>query len=198
MEFFKRFTKPRTNVSLNVPKSSFALGEDVKGTITVESNEEINVKQIRLKLWCRESKKKTRTERDEEGRETQSAYWDSAILFSHSPKVSGSFTLASGSKNDYPFCVNIPASGRESYYSIDAYVKWYLEAVVDVERRRSPSSGVYEVQIIKPSAMPTMPTILKEKEIITREVVMIQCAYCKGLMPQTSVFCPNCGARRRS
>ena len=35
------------------------------------------------------------------------------------------------------------------------------------------------------------------KEII-REVVLIPCSYCSGLMPQTSVFCPNCGARRRS
>jgi hypothetical protein len=195
MGFFKRFTKPRTNVSLHVSKSSFALGEDVKGTITVESNEEINVKQIRLKLWCRESKKKTRIERDEEGRETQSAYWDSAILFSHSPKMSGSFHLASGSKNEYPFIVNIPAGGRESYYSIDGNVKWFLEAVVDVEGRRSPSSGVYEVQIIKPSAV---PAIVKEKEVVTREVVLIPCAYCGGLMPQTSTFCPNCGARRKS
>ncbi len=37
---------------------------------------------------------------------------------------------------------------------------------------------------------------VKETEVITREVVMIHCAYCKGLMPQTSTFCPNCGARR--
>jgi hypothetical protein len=36
---------------------------------------------------------------------------------------------------------------------------------------------------------------IKEKEVI-REVVMIPCKYCRGFMPQTSVFCPNCGARR--
>lgn len=34
------------------------------------------------------------------------------------------------------------------------------------------------------------------KEVITREVVLIPCNYCQSLMPQTSVFCPNCGARR--
>jgi hypothetical protein len=34
------------------------------------------------------------------------------------------------------------------------------------------------------------------KETIIKEVVMIPCKYCSGLMPQTSVFCPNCGARR--
>lgn len=36
------------------------------------------------------------------------------------------------------------------------------------------------------------------REVITREVVMISCPYCNGLMPQTSVFCPNCGASRKS
>jgi hypothetical protein len=36
---------------------------------------------------------------------------------------------------------------------------------------------------------------IKEKEVI-REVVLIPCKFCGCLMPQTSVFCPNCGARR--
>jgi hypothetical protein len=36
-----------------------------------------------------------------------------------------------------------------------------------------------------------------QKEVITREVVMIPCEYCGGVQPQTSVFCPNCGAQRR-
>jgi len=35
-----------------------------------------------------------------------------------------------------------------------------------------------------------------QKEVITKEVVMMPCGYCKSLMPQTSAFCPNCGARR--
>lgn len=35
-----------------------------------------------------------------------------------------------------------------------------------------------------------------QKETITKEVVMIPCAYCKALMPQTSIFCPVCGAKR--
>ena len=30
-----------------------------------------------------------------------------------------------------------------------------------------------------------------------REVVMIPCAYCRSMVPQASLFCPNCGASRR-
>ena len=40
------------------------------------------------------------------------------------------------------------------------------------------------------------PTI--QKEVITREVVMIACGYCGGLMVQTATFCSNCGAKRKS
>lgn len=39
------------------------------------------------------------------------------------------------------------------------------------------------------------PTIIKEKEII-KEIVMIQCEYCRTLMPQTATSCPVCGAKR--
>jgi hypothetical protein len=37
-----------------------------------------------------------------------------------------------------------------------------------------------------------------KKEVIIKEVVLIPCQYCGGLMPQTAIFCPNCGARRKS
>lgn len=39
--------------------------------------------------------------------------------------------------------------------------------------------------------------VVREKEII-KEVVMIPCPYCGALMPQTSLFCGNCGARRKT
>jgi len=37
---------------------------------------------------------------------------------------------------------------------------------------------------------------VKEKEVV-REVVLVPCQYCGSLMPQNSLFCPNCGARRK-
>jgi len=35
-----------------------------------------------------------------------------------------------------------------------------------------------------------------EKARALKEIVMVPCHYCGGLMPQTSTFCPNCGAKR--
>lgn len=49
-----------------------------------------------------------------------------------------------------------------------------------------------------PTIAPQPPSVVREREIVTREVVMIPCAYCGNLMPQTSIFCPNCGARRKT
>jgi ribosomal protein L40E len=42
-----------------------------------------------------------------------------------------------------------------------------------------------------------MPVVTREKEVITKEIVMIKCDYCDALMPQTATFCPNCGAKRK-
>jgi len=35
------------------------------------------------------------------------------------------------------------------------------------------------------------------REVVVKEVVMVPCTYCRGLMPQTSTFCPSCGAPRK-
>ena len=43
-----------------------------------------------------------------------------------------------------------------------------------------------------PQAAPQVPTF--QREVITREVVMIPCKYCGGLSAQTSKFCMSCGA----
>lgn len=48
------------------------------------------------------------------------------------------------------------------------------------------------------AANTSVTTAVVQKEVITREVVMIPCEYCGGLMIQTATFCPNCGAKRRA
>ncbi len=40
--------------------------------------------------------------------------------------------------------------------------------------------------------------IAMPREVIVKEVVMVPCVYCGGFMPQTSVFCPSCGAPRKA
>ncbi|MDH5483011.1 MAG: zinc ribbon domain-containing protein [Candidatus Bathyarchaeota archaeon] len=38
---------------------------------------------------------------------------------------------------------------------------------------------------------------IREK-VIVKEIVMIPCQYCNGMMPETSTFCPYCGAPRKA
>jgi hypothetical protein len=37
----------------------------------------------------------------------------------------------------------------------------------------------------------------RKREVVTREVATIPCAYCGTLMPETSNFCPHCGTVRK-
>jgi len=41
------------------------------------------------------------------------------------------------------------------------------------------------------------PAAFAEKEVI-HEIVLVPCAYCGSLFPQTSIACPNCGAKRKT
>jgi hypothetical protein len=36
------------------------------------------------------------------------------------------------------------------------------------------------------------------REVIVKEVVMVPCKYCAGLMPNTASFCSSCGAPRKA
>jgi len=40
--------------------------------------------------------------------------------------------------------------------------------------------------------------ITTPREVIVKEVVMVPCVYCSGLMPQTATQCPSCKAPRKT
>ena len=54
---------------------------------------------------------------------------------------------------------------------------------------------IYFVKVHKPLEQAKITT---PKEVIVKEVVMVPCQYCGGLMPTTSTFCPGCGAPRKA
>jgi len=189
----ERVTKPKAIVSLSLNKSTFALGENLEGTLAVTSEEEFDATELRAEFRCVEKRKKGRyvwneaTKRNEWKEE-----WETATLHSADVRASGEFHLTPAYRKEFLFSTSIPAGGRESYGSVDASVTWSVKGVLAVKGRPDVTSETVDVQVTKPAAA---PTVVKE---IVREVVMIPCAYCGTLMPQTSVVCPNCGARRRA
>ena len=197
MGFFKklkgRFTKPKATVSLTIPKSTFELGEDLKGAIAVSSQEEFDATEVRAELRCVEKKKREKREWNEQrGRYERRTVWDQATLHSANPKASGALSPTASFNKTFPFSVNIPAGGRESYDSVDGGITWSIKGVVAIDGRPDVISETMEVQVIRPAAA---PTVVKE---IVKEVVMIPCEYCGSLMPQTATSCPNCGATRKA
>jgi len=197
MSFLKKLkekvTKPKASISLNLSKNTFTLGEDLEGTLLVASKEEFDSIEIRVEFRCVEKKKKGRYEWNEQTKRGEwKEFWDKATLYSMDVKVSGELHLTPGYKKEFSFRTNIPVGGRESYYSVDGSVTWSVKGVLAIKGRPDVNSETVEIQVIKPLAA---PTIVKE---IVREVVMIPCAYCGKLMPQTSTLCPYCGAPRRA
>jgi hypothetical protein len=83
--------------------------------------------------------------------------------------------------------VSITNSNGESIFHLRGVGKKEIEPFKDMILR--------QVEKLRESQLNEAPAI--HKEVITKEVVMIPCEYCRSLMPQTSTFCPSCGARRK-
>ena len=187
MGFFKRFKKPKSSVSLTIPKTTFELGEDLKGAITVSCKEEFDATEVRAELRCIEKKEKERWVYDPElKRDVRRTYTDRNALVSVNPKASGKLHMLPGFKKTFPIKVNIPAGGRETFYDNKTSVTWSIKGVVAIKGRPDVTSETIKLRVIKPTAV-------KEKE-----VVMVPCEYCESLMPETATSCPNCGAPRKT
>jgi hypothetical protein len=204
MGFFKRFTRPRAELSLITEKHELSLGEELKGTAVLRAEEEFDIEEIAVRLDCDESIKKTRRHYERghyktddmtgerkwvEEKEWFEDYWDTDGLYSKLLQVCSQMHVNVGFNKEFPFVFKIPASERETYHGADRNVEWSIGAVMKIKGRRYIKTKTCEVLVAKPTE--------SVKEVV-REVVLIPCAYCGGLMPQTSLFCPNCGARRRA
>lgn len=82
--------------------------------------------------------------------------------------------------------VSITDTEAESIFHLDRVGKNEIEPFRDMILR--------QVEKVKEGNTSGAPL---QKEVITKEIVMLPCEYCQGLMPQTSVYCPNCGAQKK-
>lgn len=196
MGFFKKLkdkmTLPQASVLLKFNKTSYIAGENLEGTLTVNSKEEFDATEIRCEIQCVEEARKMRRVYEERlHREVDQEFWDSATLFSARPALSGSTHLTNGYAQDFPFTINLPVSGPATCRSLDRKVTWTIKGVIAIDGRPDVTSRITEIQVAPPGASP----VIREREVI-REVVMIPCKYCGALMPQTETACPHCGAKR--
>ena len=196
MSFFKKFTNkftaPEASVQLKLGSYSVALGENLSGTLTVSSKEDFESTEVRCEIQCVEHAKVIKQVYDATlKRSVPQEVQDSAVLFAAKPVLSGPTHVSNGETRDFPVSINIPAGGRATYQGIDRRVTWTIKGVVAVDGRPDTTSSLAVIQVTQPSAQP----VIREKEII-RQVVLIPCKYCSGLMDQMATVCPNCGAKR--
>jgi hypothetical protein len=207
MGVFKRFTRPKANLSLNLDKTQLFLGDELRGIVTLKSQEPFELEKLIVSLCCEESVKKTRLEQEtvrykedpfdleyktkEVWQERE--YIDSSELYSDSVTPCKSMSIPAYFNENFSFTLPIPITGRETYHSVDRNVRWLVDAYVKIKGRKGiGAKGAGEIQVARSVVKPS-----PAKEVI-REVVLIPCQYCGGLMPQTAIFCPNCGARRKA
>jgi hypothetical protein len=197
MGFFKKFTervtKPKSSVSLRLDKNVFNFGDKLEGTLTVTSEEEVDVTEIRAELRCYEKKKETATSVSfgDHGGISRGTQWQNNIIYHENPQASGPTHLSTGYKGEFPFSTNL-AGGEPSYSSGDRSVTWTIKGVIGIKGRPDITSPTMGIQVA------TAPTTVTVEKIVEREIVMIPCEYCGALFPQTVTTCPKCGAHRKA
>jgi len=181
-------------IELTAQKTEYCLGDQISGTVKITSQEEFAVNQAVVCLSCNENLKKTRVSGTQYGT-FQSDYWDSGVIFSTFCKLFEASFIPQGFVATYNYSLATSTAAKETFYSVDHYVKWFLNARLEIKDRPNLQTLTYEIQVVRPQINQSTPTIMKE---VNREIVLIPCQYCSGLMPQTAIFCPNCGARRKA
>jgi len=99
------------------------------------------------------------------------------------------------------------SQGLRTFVGIDQPQLWLDSVMEKVHARREHIEDMLrkeeEQRRIEDEKQFTREVELKrassQREVVKevrQEVVMIPCRYCNGLMPDTSLFCPNCGAKR--
>ena len=194
MSFLKRIkdklTPPNATVVLKLDKDFFALGETINGTLTVASQGDFAATEVRCEILCTEEAKRRRRVYDERLRhEVEREVWESATLYSAKPAVKGPTNMYNGYSGNFPISVNIPAAGRPTFKSVDNKVVWSIKGVIAVDGRPDVTSRAVELQVVE-------PTKAQAVAAVPREVPMIPCEYCKGLIPKTETTCRHCGAKR--
>jgi hypothetical protein len=185
--FFKMFKKPKTEIQLQLRKTTLALGANTNGAIIISAKEEYDATEVRAELRCVERiRRETWVYNNRLRRNVRHVYWDSASLLSEDLKVSGLIHIVPGLEKKFPFKLSIPASGRETLDGIDSNVSWFIKGVVAVDDRPDATSETIELQV-------TRSTIAAKEE-----VEMVPCEYCRALIPVTSSVCSVCGAPRKS
>jgi hypothetical protein len=198
MGFLKKFTNkltaPEAIVQLRLTNYSVVLGDNLQGTLNVNSKEDFQVTEVRCEIDCVENAKVVREVYDAAlKRSIPRVVDESSIIYSAKPALFGPSNFTNGEVRGIPVSINIPAGARPTYAGVDRRVTWTIKGVLAVDGRPDRTTETCVIQVIAPTVQAQAAAVQRE---VIRTVVMIPCRYCQGLMDQTLTVCPNCGAKR--
>lgn len=194
MSFLKKLSShliaPKATVNLMLSDQYAVLGDNLEGTLTVTAHETIDAEEIRCELGCMEAVQVSRTEYDPTLKcpvtrhytENRGLYQANAVLNPATqlvPEVTRSFRL----------CAVIPAGARPTFMSAIDNVEWQIKGVVAVHGRPDVTTETLHFQVIPESQRPANQA---------PKIRLVPCEYCQALMPETTLACPNCGAKRKA
>jgi hypothetical protein len=194
MSFFKklsnRVTTPKANLSLQLADSYAVLGETLEGSITVLPQETIDAEEVRCEINCTETAKVLRNEYDPVAKHMVTRQiTERNVLYQVKPVCCSATQLVNGVSRCFKFSIDLPAGARPTFISVDNSVQWEIKAVVAVHGRPDVTTDEIQLQVITQSQKPVNAPL---------KIRLVNCEYCQTAMPETTLACPNCGARRKT
>jgi hypothetical protein len=182
---------PKAELNLQLEDPYVVLGDNLEGTLTISPREDIQATEIRCEIKCTETAEVMRTEYDANLKRTVTRQvTEQRILYLAKPACNPATELVNGITRAFKFSINVPAGARPTNMSVGAVddsVMWEIKGVVGVHGRPDVTSKNIEFQVISQSQRPaTEPPKIR----------LVACEYCQTEMPENTLVCPNCGARR--
>ncbi len=184
----KRLTQPDADANLQLSEQHVILGDNLEGTLTVNPRETIDADEVRCEINCTETAQVIRNFYDpnikrmvpRQVTETQTLYQANALC---SPATQ----LVNGVGRTFKLSANIPIGSRPSFTSISDNVEWQIKGVIAVHGRPDLTTKTIQFQVVPESQRPQNQA---------PKIRLINCEYCQAAMPDTTLSCPNCGAKR--
>ncbi len=179
---------PKADVNLQLSEQYAVLGDNLDGTFTVTPHEDIAADEIRCEIKCTETAQVMKTEYDPALKMVVNRQvTENRVLYQAKPPCNPAINLANGISQSFKFSIALPAGARPTFMSAVDNVQWEIKGVVAVHGRPDVTTKETVLQVIPPSERPANEP---------PKVRLVNCQYCQAAMPETTLVCPNCGARR--
>jgi hypothetical protein len=181
---------PKATVYLQLNEPYAVLGDNLEGTLTVTAHETIDAEEIRCELNCTEAVQVSRTDYDPTlKRPVTRQFTENRVLYQTNAVCNPATQLVPEVTRIFRFSIAIPAGARPTFMSAIDNVEWQIKGVVAVHGRPVVTTQTLQFQSIPESQRPVNQA---------PKIRLLPCEYCQTLMPETTLACPNCGARRKA